>query len=121
MRTVRYLWMAGSFNCFTAEAQRTQGSAEKSSGNQLVVSEQSAMIETIRANAMRITELQKAVNRTVSSRHLSPAHHEAWKIACSAFHSEYEALAFPGGLEVAYDLIKGKDSSVVEPAIAFSR
>ena len=77
------------------------------------------MISLIQRNAEELRELHQAIHRTHRVRSLSKANAAAWKQACDAFHSNYDRLAFPGGLTRAYDLLKKPDGDIIEAAIAF--
>ena len=77
------------------------------------------MISLIQHNARELGELHAAIHRTFRARSASKAHLAAWKQACEAFHSNYDRLAFPGGLTRAYDRLKQRDEGMVESVIAF--
>lgn len=77
------------------------------------------MISLIQRNAQELRQLHEAIHRTYRARTLSKANAAAWTQACEAFHSNYDRLAFPGGLTRAYELLKKLDAAVIEAAIAF--
>lgn len=77
------------------------------------------MISLIQRNAQELRELHAAMHRTYRVRSLSQVNAAAWKQACEVFHSNYDRLAFPGGLTRAYDLLKKPDEAIIEAAIAF--
>jgi hypothetical protein len=77
------------------------------------------MINLIEHNAGELRELHAAIHRAFRSRDASKAGFAAWRQACEAFHSNYDRLAFPGGLNRAYDHLKQGDAEVTEPVIAF--
>ena len=77
------------------------------------------MLSLIQRNAQELRELHEAIHRTYRVRSVSQANANAWRQACAAFHSNYDRLAFPGGLTRAYDLLEKPDAAIIEAAIAF--
>ena len=69
----------------------------------------------ISKNAARLRELNAEIKRTFKAEPHGPAHHAA----CAAFHSEYDALAFPGGLNVSLVSLKTGDPRVVDIAVQY--
>jgi len=66
-------------------------------------------------NAARLRELNARVMEAFSRKPHGPEH----KVACEAFHAQYDQLAFPGGLERGLALLSEKDPDTVDTAIAF--
>jgi hypothetical protein len=69
----------------------------------------------IAGNAARLRALHEAIGREHQKDHGSPAHVRA----CEAFRSNYDALAFPGGLKRGLSRLKMFDSETVEIAVQF--
>ena len=77
------------------------------------------MIGLIQHNARELRERHEAIHTAYRTRSVSKENWSAWTQACEEFHSSYDRLAFPGGLKRAYELLKQRDISIVEPVIAF--
>lgn len=77
------------------------------------------MKHTIQHNAERIRQLHTQIHGTFKHRSESPEALAAWKQACAAFHSRYDALAFPGGLSAAFERLAAGDMATAETAIAY--
>ena len=73
----------------------------------------------IQENAKRVTELHARIHETVKRRDSSPEARAEWSKACAEFHSQYDALAFPGGYSAALEKIQTGDSRAIEDALAF--
>lgn len=73
----------------------------------------------IQANTRRIVELHQRVHETAHSRDLSAAHRESWSQACLEFRTQYDALAFIGGVSTARDRIRSGDAQAIEYALCF--
>ena len=73
----------------------------------------------IQENARRVTELHERIHETVKRRDSSPEARAEWSKACAEFHSQYDALAFPGGYSAALEKIQAGDSRAIEDALAF--
>jgi len=73
----------------------------------------------IQANAKRVTELHDRIHETFKLRDTSPEARAEWSRACDEFHSQYDALAFPGGYETGLQKIQAGDSRAIEDALAF--
>ena len=69
----------------------------------------------ISKNAARLRELKAEINRTFKDAPHAPAHHAA----CAAFHSEYDALAFPCGLDMSLTGLKAGDPHIVDIAVQY--
>lgn len=74
---------------------------------------------TIEEGAAEITRLHKRIHETLRFRDSSPQQRDAWRQACSEFHSRYSSLAFPGGYDGAIERIKSGDSFSIEAALCF--
>ncbi|VAW59316.1 hypothetical protein MNBD_GAMMA11-1416 [hydrothermal vent metagenome] len=70
-------------------------------------------------NTKIINELHSRIHETVKYRNESNQKNKGWKQACEEFHHQYDALAFPGGLEGAYERIVNGDKYAMEAAICF--
>ena len=73
----------------------------------------------IQRNAKRVNELHDRIHETFKHRDASPEARAEWSRACSDFHSQYDALAFPGGYTAALEKIPTGDSRAIEDALAF--
>ena len=73
----------------------------------------------IEHNAKTIAELHRRVHDTVRDRDRSDEHRNAWRAACSEFHSRYDALAFVGGVSTARERIRAGDAIAIEYALSF--
>lgn len=73
----------------------------------------------IQENARRITALHDRIGETVQRRDSSPEARAEWSKACNAFHSQYDALAFPGGYSAALKKIQAGDGRAIEDALVF--
>lgn len=71
--------------------------------------------DVISTNAARLRALHAEIDRTFKTKPHGPAHHAA----CAAFHSEFDALAFPGGLEASLSKLNSGDPSVVDIAVQY--
>lgn len=70
-------------------------------------------------NAKRINQLSQRISDTFKLRDKNKHKRREWQSACADFHSQYDALAFPGGLSGAYERIVAGDPTAVEAAICF--
>jgi hypothetical protein len=75
--------------------------------------------EEIMKNAEKITQLHNRIHETLKYRDKNEHKRKEWEKACADFHSQYDSLAFPGGLEGAYERILNGDSVAMEAAICF--
>ena len=75
--------------------------------------------EEILRNAERINQLKSCIDEAVKYRDKNEHKHREWQKACADFHAQYDALAFPGGLEGAYERIIEGDSKAMEAAVCF--
>jgi hypothetical protein len=76
----------------------------------------------IQKNAQRITELRDRIWETFEAFKQNKSSHyagAAWSRACAEFHSEYDALAFPGGYEAGLKRIQAGDGRAIEDALTF--
>jgi hypothetical protein len=71
--------------------------------------------EVIRTSAACLRELKTEIDRTFKAQPHGPDHHAA----CAAFHSQFDTLAFPGGLNAALDKLKAGEPSVVDIAVQY--
>lgn len=69
----------------------------------------------ISANAARLRELNAEIDRTFRAKPHGSEHHAA----CAAFHSQSDALSFPGGLESSLAKLKTGEPSVVDIAVQY--
>jgi hypothetical protein len=75
--------------------------------------------ESMLANAEEIRRLNARIDETVRLRDRSPEDHRIWELACQAFHSRYDALAFPGGYAGALERIAAGEPGAIEAALCF--
>jgi hypothetical protein len=73
----------------------------------------------IEANAEKVRELNAAIKRTWRQRNDSPSKMTVWKEACRLFHTSYDALAFPGGLQSGMSLLEKNDVVAIQTTIEF--
>jgi nitrate reductase beta subunit len=73
----------------------------------------------IQRNAKRVTELHDRIHETFKRRDTSPEARAEWSRACDEFHSQYDALAFPGGYTAGLQKIQAGDTRAIEDALAF--
>jgi hypothetical protein len=71
------------------------------------------------ANAAELERLHDEVKHAYLLRSQSAAHMLAWEKACRAFHTSYDALAFPGGLAREFSLLAAGDETAIEMAVRF--
>ena len=69
----------------------------------------------ITENSARLRAMHAEIERAFAEEPRGPAH----AAACTAFHREYNALAFPGGLEHFLERLKRLEPPAVEEAIEF--
>ena len=77
------------------------------------------MKELLERNTQIINELNSRIDATFETRSRSEADWAQWQRACDEFHSRYDALAFPGGEQNAYERLKAGDIATAEKAIQF--
>ncbi len=77
------------------------------------------MEDLFQRNAREINRLHERIHATVKTRDDNQEAWEAWSNACSDFHEQYDQLAFPGGLDGAYDKILEGDKITIDTAITF--
>lgn len=75
-----------------------------------------ALIKLINENTNKINQKHLLIKKTFEHRDIDP---EAWSQATKDFHSTYDQLAFPGGLEHALKNLKNKDPGTIEIAIIY--
>ena len=73
----------------------------------------------IKDGEKRINILHSRIHETFKSRDKNEHKYREWQAACKEFHSSYGALAFPGGLEGAYDRILNGEPHAIEAALCF--
>lgn len=77
------------------------------------------MKELILRNAEEINRLKARIDETFKTRGTDKKKREEWEKACEEFHSNYDRIAFPGGLDGAYERILAGDPEAMEAAISF--
>ena len=77
------------------------------------------MLTIIQTNASRLRELHRKVHETFEHRSESKKALKIWEDACRRFHSEYDSLAFPGGLNKGLGKIKAGDLQTIEIALNY--
>ncbi len=75
--------------------------------------------EEIVRNAERINRLKMRIDEAFKHRAKNDHKRKEWETACADFHSQYDALAFPGGLSGAYERIVSGDAQAIEAALCF--
>ena len=75
--------------------------------------------ELIRHNAEKLRDLNDAIQETFQRRGESDAQNEEWEAACRKFHTEYDQLAFPGGISEQMRRLATDDPGAIESAIVF--
>jgi hypothetical protein len=75
--------------------------------------------QQIHRNATTLRAMHARIHQTFATRGASPAHRQAWQDACATFQLSYDALAFPGGYEGAFDRLIAGDPHTMEAAITF--
>jgi hypothetical protein len=70
-------------------------------------------------NAKLLRELKKSIEASVAHRDVDDDHRSSWLEACHRFHESFDKLAFPGGLERQFRLLREHDSDAIEMAIRF--
>ncbi|MEQ5837793.1 hypothetical protein [Marinobacter sp. NFXS9] len=73
----------------------------------------------IKGSERKINALQSRVHETFKRRDENVHKHREWESACREFRSQYDRLAFPGGLEGAYERIVEGDPQSIEAALCF--
>lgn len=73
----------------------------------------------IRESERRINFLHSQIHETLKHRDANKHKFREWDAACKEFHSNYDRLAFPGGLEGAYERILSGEPAAVEAALCF--
>lgn len=73
----------------------------------------------IRRNADEIARLHGRIHETVRKRGQSEARRQQWQRACEELHARYDRLAFPGGLDGAFERLAAGDPETMEAAICF--
>lgn len=64
-------------------------------------------------------ELSSRIDETFKLRASSDSHFNLWEVACDQLHSNYDSLAFPGGLEQGLKEIKDEDLRTIEVALCY--
>jgi hypothetical protein len=77
------------------------------------------MKQTFEQNARTLRRLHQAMKDTFSQRSASQEDRAAWERACNEFHSQYDALAFPGGLRSAFKHLAAGNLVTAETAITY--
>lgn len=77
------------------------------------------MIQTIQKNAELIRRLHSKIDETFEVRSKSKEQWKEWEQACSEFHSRYDQLAFPGGLEQGIERIKEGHLPTIQTALTY--
>lgn len=70
-------------------------------------------------NAEKIKQLHARIHETFALRDRNEHKRRDWQNACSDFHAQYDALAFPGGLDGASDRILSGDLKAMEAVVCF--
>jgi len=78
-----------------------------------------SMKDLILCNAEEINRLHSRIHETFKDRDKSEEQSQKWKQACEEFHEKYNSLAFPGGLEGAYERILSGNVEAIEAGLSF--
>ena len=73
----------------------------------------------IKDSEKRINHLHSRIHETYKSRDKNEHKFREWQAACEEFHSCFNDLAFPGGLEGAFNRILEGDPITIEAALCF--
>jgi hypothetical protein len=71
--------------------------------------------KTFHENAKHLCELHSRMWELFRQKPHSEEHHAA----CAEFHNQYEVLAFPGGLENAFEELSDNDQEAIETTICY--
>ena len=77
------------------------------------------LIQLVQLNAQQIVTLQNRVKGAFALRDNGKEWREIWEEACVEFHSRYDKLAFPGGIEGARERLRAGEEEAIEYALAF--
>jgi hypothetical protein len=75
--------------------------------------------ELIRQHAQTLRDLHEAIHTTFQRRDEGAVQREQWSEACRSFHSEYDLLAFPGGVNEGMHRLEEQDPGAIESAVVF--
>jgi hypothetical protein len=78
-----------------------------------------SMKDFILRNAKEINRLHSRIHETFKDRDKGEEQSRKWKQACEEFHEKYNSLAFPGGLEGAYERILSGNAEAMEAGLSF--
>ena len=70
-------------------------------------------------NERTLGQLKEAIDVAVVERALDEEHHHLWVQACERFHSSFNQLAFPGGLEQELESLRRGEQQAIEMAVRF--
>ena len=73
----------------------------------------------IKEGEKRINLLRSRIHKTFKNRDKNEHKYREWQSACKEFHSTYDALAFPGGFEGAYERILSGEPQAIEAGLCF--
>jgi len=73
----------------------------------------------IQQNARVISQLHRRIHETFAHRDDDEQSRAAWQDACTAFHAQYEELAFPCGTYTMRERLRAGDTEAIEYAIDF--
>jgi hypothetical protein len=76
-------------------------------------------VNVFETNALKLEKLRERVAETFRKRGEDTESISAWHEATRAFHSAYDELAFPGGLNREFELLNAGDSTAIEMGIQF--
>lgn len=71
------------------------------------------------ANAIKLEKLRARIDETLRKRDENPESASACQEATRAFHTAYDELAFPGGLNREFELLNAGDLVAIEMGIQF--
>ena len=70
-------------------------------------------------NAQILRALNDEIHLSFVDRERDESHYRRWSDACQRFHSSFDRLAFPGGLDQELNLLKNGDLQAVEMAVRY--
>jgi hypothetical protein len=73
----------------------------------------------IQRNAPEIVRLYNRIKETVEYRDMGPVERNQWSDACAEFHTQYQSLAFVGGVSTARERLRRGETDAIEYALDF--
>lgn len=73
----------------------------------------------IRVSEKEVNRLRQRIHEAYVVRDVNEHKYKAWQAACRDFHEMYNELAFPGGLQGAYERVVNGELQAIEAALSF--